>query len=113
MTYKIKRKTPNERELKVFREETKGKPTFKELAREGTRVVAQVPRKTHTKGEIVQYKEGLAKIKRVTPKGVYIQELKDTDKSDPFPELQKKEIFISDKEIQEGIIYPNYIFALT
>lgn len=113
MTYKIKRKTPMERELKVFREKTKGKPTFTELAREGSRVIAKVPQKTHKKGEVVEYKEGLAKITRVTNKGIYVKELKDTDKSDPFPELQKKEIFISDKEIQEGKVYPLYEFTLS
>lgn len=112
MVYRIKRPSAVERELKVFREKTKGKPTFKEVAREGTRIVAGVPQKTHKKGQLVEYKGKVSRVDKVTKKGVYIIPYKDKDK-DGLIEPEKKKVFISDKEIQEGKIYPVYAFTLT
>ena len=101
MAYKIKR--GNEQEEKYLLRRTKGHPSFEQIERMENRRFFQINKKLHTKGELVRYKEQLGKVKKVSRKGIYIQEI-EGDIAEP----SKKLIFISEKEIEAGKVYPSF-----
>lgn len=110
MTYKIKhsKKLPKgyweERELREFRKKNKKKLPFTEVTREGSRTALKVPSRVHVKGRMVQYKEGLAQVKKVSRKGIWIEVWnKPTDKSIASP--SGKIIFVPEKRVEHEI-YP-------
>jgi len=103
MTYKIKRGS-TEQEEKFLLKRTKGHPSFEQIERMEFRRFAHINQKVHTKGELVRYKEQLGKVKKVSRKGIYIQEIKEGDIAEP----DKKLTFISEKEIEAGKVYPSF-----
>ena len=80
-------------------------PLFFQAGRIGERKYWGVSKRVHKKGEIVEYKEGLAKVKKVTKKGVYVQTFK---KPNGVIELSKKIEFVPESKIEKGKIYPLY-----
>lgn len=101
MVYKIKR--GNEQEEKFLMKRTKGHPSFEQIERMEFRRFAHINQKVHTIGELVRYKEQLGKVKKVSRKGIYIQEI-EGDIAEP----SKKLTFISEKEIEAGKVYPSF-----
>lgn len=110
MAYKIKRtRFPRgywrEEELKHFREKYKGKHIpFKEITKEGTKYMAGTEEQVHKKGNVVYYKEGIVKVRKVTKRGLWVEPFKKpTEKSIGYP--SGKLIFIPEKEVEKHI-YP-------
>lgn len=63
-----------------------------------------IPRRTHTKGEVVMYKEGIAKVHKVTSRGLWLETWKKpTDKS--LAEPTGKIVFVPEKEAEHKV-YP-------
>lgn len=91
-----------------LKKRTKGKPTFKEISREGSRVALDVPKRVHKKGNVVQYKGGLAHITKSTKKGIYVMPYKSNGILEP---QSKKPIFISNKKIDKGEVQPFFTKA--
>jgi len=106
MAYKVKKKKKpspiyfREKELRKY----KGKKIpFPVLARAGTRKVAGIHKKIYKKGAIIEHEGKIARVKRITKRGIYINYF---TKPNGLPKLSKKEIFISSKKIEEGLAYP-------
>jgi hypothetical protein len=108
MAYKVKNKKRSftDRELEIFRQKTKGKPTAKQITREGTRVALRIPQRVHKKGQIVEYKDNVGIVDKVTKKGIYVREFKRG--KDNIAKPSKSTTFISDKKIQKGEVYPAF-----
>jgi hypothetical protein len=76
MVYKYKTKKYREeyykqREIKEF---LKRKPKYVEYVGEGERIALRYPKRIHRKGQVVEYKGKLGKVKKVTSRGVYYEE---------------------------------------
>lgn len=115
MAYKVKHKHQRiskdyweKRELETFRQ--KKKKSFGDFAREGTRKTFNIFKTVHKKGQLIEYKERIGKVKKVSRKGIYVELLsKPTDKSlAGKPEM----VFISQKEIEKGKVYPAYLTSM-
>jgi len=103
MVYKIKRGSI-EQEEKYLEKRTKGHPSFAQIERFEFRRLYHIPQQLHKIGTVVNFDdEKIGKIKKVTDKGIYIQEFKA--KGDII-ELNKKLIFFSNEKIESGKIYP-------
>ena len=100
MTYKIKKKTGREKEMQVIRRKYKGKlPPLTVLTRTGTRRIFKFPTRTHKVGKIVNYKGKLAVVRKVTSRGVHLQEIKINKKGGLLDSKPSKKIkFIPEKE---------------
>lgn len=84
-------------------------PPSKEIIRYGMRSYWLVQKKVHTKGTPVQYKEYPAVVTKVERNGVWLQ----TFKSDNENILKKdKEVFVTEKDIEAGKVYPYYLMTL-
>jgi len=111
MSYKIKRtkKIPKEywakRELERTRKKYKGKRIpFWVASKVATKKFMGEEEQVHRKNAIVYYKEGIAKVKKVEKRGLWIEPfVKSTDKSIGYP--SGKEIFVKEKEVEQHI-YP-------
>ena len=112
MAYKIKRrKTPKpayfrERELRDIRKEYKGKlPPFKRITITGARRTAGFYKRVYKKGKIVEYDNGLARVERVSKRGIHVRQFK-RDKEGFLTKLDDKQKFISVMEIDKGKVQP-------
>lgn len=112
MSYKLKHKKQkeipesyyNDLEIQELRKRYKGHvPPISEVMRVGTRRTLHVEKLVHRKGHTVQYKDGLAIVKKVEKKGLYIQTFKK-DK-DGFSTPSGKSIFIPQHRVEHEI-YP-------
>lgn len=113
MAYKLKHKSkkiPVEYWQKQEMERLKKKyphrrlPPFLEIMRLTDRGVAGVEKRVHRKGHMVQYKEGIAEVKKVTKRGLWIEPWKkpsDKDLASPTGKI----IFIPEKRVEHEI-YP-------
>ena len=103
--YKSKKKDFTEREREeLFKYAKHHKPTILQYLREADRDVAKVPKLLHTKGTQILYKENLGKITKVTNRGVWIEYYSCKD---GFIDMcDKKKVFVTEKEIYGGKIYP-------
>jgi hypothetical protein len=109
MAYKIKRKSEhywNDREIARLKQKYKkrGIPPFFELSRVGTRRASGISEATHTKGSIVQYKEHIAKVHKVTDRGLWVEPFKNYH---GLAEPSGKVIFIPEKKVEHEV-YPFY-----
>ena len=85
------------------------RPTMYEMVKVGTDEGFNEPRIVHQKNSIVEYKGELAIVEKVNKKGIYIKRLK-MDKKDELIYPAKKNIFISDRRVDDEIrpaFYPN------
>ena len=112
MTFKVKRskKLPasywEERELKTLREKYKHKfPPFPVITRAGTRHIAKIDKSIHRKGNVVDYKNKVVRINKVSRKGIWVTPLK---KSNGIAEPTKKSIFIPEKKVRKEV-YPIFL----
>ena len=118
MTYKIKKKSQKipegyfeKKELERFRKKYKGKfPPFFEITRIATRRTARISPKVHKKGAMVEYRDGIARVKKVTKKGLYLQPY-ETEK-DKILSPKGKIVFIPEKRVDREV-YPFYLFTLS
>lgn len=101
---KPKRDYGQEEEDYLFKKSHGKVPPFFSIARVETRKAYQVPNLLHRKGQVVDYKHNIYVITEVQDKGIIIQELKNEGVSD-------KKVFISDRKILKGKIYPHYTFT--
>jgi len=114
MAYKIKRTKTipkgywEKREMANLRKKYKGKlPPFLEITRAGTRKISNIQKKVHKKNALVYYKENLAKVKKVTKKGLWIEPLiKPSNKNLAYP--SGKIIFIPEAKVEHQI-YPVFL----
>ena len=85
--------------------------TIKELNRETTRAIYQVPKHTHTVGNVISYrtKKGfkVGVIRKVTQKGVYVQ---FADKKEGI--LTEKHLNFIPEEEYEKKAFPYYVLGL-
>ena len=102
MAYKIKRGS-TEQEEKYLLKRTKNSPSFEQIERLQNRRFFHINKTLHTKGEFVKYNDKIGRIKKVSNKGIYIQEIKEGEIAEPI----KKLTFISEKEIESGKVYPS------
>jgi hypothetical protein len=111
MAYKISKKSSKipasywkEQEILRLRKKYKGKlPPITEISRVGTRRTLGIQEKVHKKGSIVEYKEGMARVKKVTKRGLWIEPFTKPDKEIAYP--SGKVIFIPEKRVEREI-YP-------
>lgn len=98
-----------DKETERLRIKNKGKlPPFLDITREGMRRTSGAIERVHKKGAIVEYKEGIAQVKKVTKKGLWIEPYhKPSGKSIAYP--SGKVIFISEKRVERGEVYPFFI----
>lgn len=115
MAYKIKSKSKKipasyweQREMAEIRKKYKGKlPPFSVITREGTRKIEGIQPRTHKKGNYVEYKEGIAKVKKVTKRGLWLEPFnKPTEKSIAYP--SGKIVFIPEKRVEKEV-YPLFL----
>jgi hypothetical protein len=110
MTYKIKsKKIPKgyfeEKEIERLRKKYKGKlPPFTTITRAGTRYVAGIQKKVHREGSMILYKDKIARIDRVTEKGIWITPFKTNGITTPTKEI----IFIPEKRVEREV-YPYFL----
>jgi hypothetical protein len=117
MTYQISHKRQKEipasyfadKETERLRKKYHGKiPPFLEITREGMRRTSGVIERVHKKGAIVEYKDGIAQVKKVTKRGLWIEPYrKPRDNSIAYP--SGKVIFISEKRVEKGEVYPFFV----
>jgi hypothetical protein len=74
-------------------------PTPIKQYKEEIRLVYKYPKKLYTEGNFVSYKTRLAKVNKVTSKGVFLQLYKDPDKAGVFD--KEKEIFLTHNEYEK------------
>jgi RNase P/RNase MRP subunit p29 len=112
MTYKIRKKSKEipveywrEQEIARLRKKNKGKaPPFLEVMRTTTRGMAGIQERVHKKNALVQYNERMARVKKVSKKGIWIEPFTEpTDKSLATP--TGKIIFIPEKRVEKEV-YP-------
>jgi hypothetical protein len=107
MAYKIKKSKPRDYSEEEILRLKKKYPheilPFSETLRVGLRKVSDVPQRVHKKGAMVQYKERLAKVHKVTKKGLWIETFKKED--DGFMESTGKIIFIPENRVEHEV-YP-------
>lgn len=96
----------------------KKKPSYSEIGRAGARQVGGVHKKVFKEGRIVSYKGSLARVEKVSKKGVHIRPIKRD--SQGFPTLeQKKTKFLTVKQVEKGAInpfftnVPDFVFGLS
>jgi hypothetical protein len=107
MAYRIKQ--PKKRNVSYSEKEIKSlknKNSYPEIFRTETRIALKVPEKTHQLGNIIVFKNQNYSIRKITDKGVYVSKVQEG--KDGFIELDKKQEFITEKELQEGKAYPYY-----
>jgi hypothetical protein len=92
----------SEKEIKAL----KNKNSYPNIFRSETRIAFKVPEKTHQENNIIKYNEELYAIKKVTNKGVYVAKV--SEDKDGFLDVENKQKFISEKQLQEGKAYPYY-----
>lgn len=110
MAYKIKKKNYSDIEgEELFKYAKHQKPSFLQVLREADRDVVKIPKLLHTKGTSILYKENLGTIKKVTPKGVWIEYFEYDVEKGLIEDYKKKKKFITEKEIYEGKIYPTSV----
>lgn len=113
MAYKIKHKPKEipasywtQEEEEIIRKKYKGKiPPFKVFSREGTRIVLGIPKRLHKKGELVYYKDEIARVHSVSKKGIYLQKF---SKADGLAVPTNKLIFVPEKDLYAGKVYPAF-----
>ena len=122
MVFKIKSsKAPKpeyfqEQEYAMLRKKYHGKvPPMKVLARQGTRQASGMYRLIYKKGNIIEYKEHIGEVEKVTKEGIWVRILKK-DKTG-LPSKTSKSMFVSTKEVEAGKVYPFFtniplVFAL-
>jgi hypothetical protein len=127
MAYKIKtksRKFPAEywekRELiEVKKKYPNRNLPFSVIVKEGVRDISGIPRKIHREGANVYYQNKLAKIRRVTKAGLWIEPYeKATDKSISYP--SGRVVFIPEHQAEQKVfpittnfpIYVNPLFVM-
>lgn len=113
MTYKLKnprKKIPTsyweKREVTELRKKYPHRhlPPALQITRTATRRVAGIPEKIHRKGAIVQYKEKIGQIKKVTKRGLWIETFtKPTEKELAYP--TGKVVFVPEKRAEKEV-YP-------
>lgn len=112
MAYKQKvkhrKEIPNsywkEEEIARIRKKYKGKvPPFSVISKEGTRMVLGIPKRIHEKGELVYYKNEVARVHSVSKKGIFLQKF---SKAEGLAIPTKKLMFVSEKDLDEGKVYP-------
>ena len=111
MAYRLKHKQRKissryfeEKEAQRLRKKyPKGVP-YSELSRFGLREMSGTTAKMHKKGNIIEFKGGLAKIDKVEKKGIWIIPYNSKSMA-----LSKKKIFISEEKIEKGKAYPSYV----
>jgi hypothetical protein len=107
MAYKVKKSKArdySQEELEMFRKKYHRNPNFFEATRVGMRKVSGVQYRIHKKGAMVTYDGRLAKIHKVTKKGLWIETFRQTD-NDDFLESTGKIIFIPEKRVEHEV-YP-------
>ncbi len=115
MAFKVKRKKRvcppqpeffRQQELDRLVKKHKGKfPPFFELTRTGTRRVSGVHRRIYQKGRIVQFEGKLARVDKITTKGIVITPFTKPDKKG-ITGISKKKVFVSSQDIEKGKVYP-------
>jgi|WetSurMetagenome_2_1015567.scaffolds.fasta_scaffold25323_5 hypothetical protein len=84
----------------------KGIP-YSEYSRFGFRELSGSERRIHEKGNVIEYKGGLAKISRVTKKGIWVVPF---NSESLIPSRRK--VFISESSIEKGKAYPSSVVFL-
>jgi hypothetical protein len=115
MTYKIKRtkKLPasywEKRELENLKRKyrKRGIPPFIAIAREETRRLSGIQGIIHKKGAVVQYNEGIAKVKKVSKKGLTLEPYTNPNTNKGIASPSGKEVFVPEKKV-ESKVYPFY-----
>lgn len=87
-----------------YKQPKKKIPLFFQVGRIGERKIYQVEERLHKKGEMIEYDDKIGKVKKVTKKGIYVQEFK----SNGIIEPANKTTFISERKMEEGKAYPFY-----
>lgn len=107
MAYKIKKSKPrdySEEEILRLKKKYPNKVLpFTETLRVGLRKVSGVPQRVHKVGAMVQYKERLAKVHKVTKKGLWIETFQKED--DGFMKSTGKIVFVPENRVEHEI-YP-------
>ena len=110
MAYKIKHKHQRVTQKYFLEHEIKPRMAFKEITKVGTRRTFHISESVHKKGQLVEYKDRIGKVKKVSRRGIYVELLsKPTDESlAGKPEM----VFITQKEIEKGKVYPAYLTSM-
>jgi hypothetical protein len=106
MTYKIKqaREIPKgyfkQKEIENLRK--KKNVSFIDIERETMREATGMQKIIHRQGAIVEYKGDIAKVKKVTKKGLWLQPFKSNGIITP----SGRAVFVSEENIEKGKVYP-------
>lgn len=101
-TAKERNKCYNDEEIMQLRKKYHGHIPFTKTIEEGERVALHIPSKIHKKHELVYYKKDLARIEKVTDKGIYLRLYKQ-DKKDELIYPVKKLKFVAEKDIEDDV----------
>jgi hypothetical protein len=83
---------------------------FLSAEKQYSREQLSVPRLVHKKGQPIEYEGKLARVEKVTNKGVYIQ--KYSSENGLFKKTTKKPVFIPEKEYEKKA-YPFYVYSVS